>query len=116
MRFAELAPGTRGSRFSDRRQNFSVQIQLEKLARESIDHVDIFLADIQRARQARVLNFANVFAILVENLDSLILAIGDPQQSFGVDSDAMRDIELPRLGSFAAPGFDEGSVLVELED
>ena len=63
-----------------------------------------------------VLHFADVFAVLIENLDSLILAIGHPQQALGVDGDPVRDVELAGLGSFSAPGLDELAVLVELED
>src|SRR5665213_3817945 len=41
VRFAELAPGTSGSRFPHRGENFSVEIELENLTREAVDHVDV---------------------------------------------------------------------------
>ena len=75
-----------------------------------------WLADIQRARQSGVFNFADVFPILIEDLNPLVLAVGYPQQTFGVDGQPMRDVKLARLGSLAAPALDEVPVLVELQD
>src|SRR5580704_3976534 len=89
------APG-----FSDCGEHLSVQIQPQQLTRKTVDHVDVLFANIQRARQASVLNFADIFPVLVKDLDSLILAVGNPQQTLRVDGDPVSNIELTGLSSF----------------
>src|SRR5579862_3932922 len=114
--FSELAPSARCSRFADRREDFAVQVEAEHLAGESIDHDDFLLADLQRARQPRVLEFLDEFPILIEDLDALVFAIGDPELALRVEGEAVGNVELAGLGAFAAPEFDEVAVLIELED
>src|SRR4051812_39638800 len=75
VRLAEFSPGARSAWLSNRSENFSLQVHLQKLPRETVDHIDVLFADVQRTRQSGVLHFADVLTVLIENLDSLILAI-----------------------------------------
>src|SRR5262245_1666144 len=56
--------------------------------------------------------------IVVENLITIVRAIGDPHVSLSIDLQSMRQIELARLaaGPFAARLRDESAVLIELHD
>jgi hypothetical protein len=53
--------------------------------------------------QPSVLHFADELAVLIEHLNALVLAVGDPDQSAGVDADPVRDLELAWLIPLAAP-------------
>src|SRR5262249_39992249 len=50
------------------------------------------------------------------DLDPLILAIRDPQLPFRIECQSVRHIKFAGFLPFAAPGFDEGSILVKLQD
>ena len=94
MRLAELA-GTL-SWFSERRQDLAIQIHPDQLSCEAVHHVDVLLADVEAARQPLVFDFPDERSVLLEDLDTLILPIRNPQQTLGVDIDAVRDLELTR--------------------
>jgi hypothetical protein len=64
-------------------ENLLIQIQPQKLARETVDHVNVLAADVERARQSGVLDFADVLSVLVEDLNSLVLTVRHPQQALG---------------------------------
>src|SRR5579862_1786871 len=55
-------------------------------------------------------------AIVIEDLDALVAAVGDVDVALSIDSDAVRRIELAVLRAFGAPGLEERSVLRELGD
>src|SRR6476660_1288286 len=55
-----------GSRLSGRCENPSLQIQPEKLAGETVDHVDVLIADRQRARQTGVFHFPDELSVGIE--------------------------------------------------
>src|SRR5262249_4309388 len=113
MSLTELAHAVPG--FPHGGQDVAVEIQPQKLPCESVHHVNVFRADIQSARQAGVLNLANEFPVLIEDLKSLVFPVSDPKQALGVDRQAMGYVEFAGIGSFSAPRLDEISVLVELE-
>ncbi len=78
--------------------------------------MNVSIADLKRTRQPGVLQFLQVVPVLIEDLDSLILAIGDPEPSVGVDRDPVGNVELSGTFAFSAPGLYESSVPVELHD
>src|SRR5262249_14822667 len=62
------------------------------------------------------LEFFDELPILVEDLNSLVLPVRHPELAFAIESQSVRDIKFTRLLALPAPGFDELSVLVELQD
>ena len=92
VRFAKLA-GTL-SWFAERGEDPAVQIKLDELTCEAVDHVDVLTSDVEAARQPLVFDFPDERPVLLEDLDPLILSIRNPQEPLGVDVDAMRDLEL----------------------
>src|SRR6185369_15907800 len=103
------------ARLPHRGQDFPIQVEPQDLTREAVDHVHVLAADVETAWQPLVLDLSDELAVLVEELDSLVLAIGDPHQAFRVDGDAVSDLESTGTGSLAAPRLDELAVLVELQ-
>src|ERR1700704_6505415 len=114
VRLAELADAFSG--LSRCREHLAIQIEPQNLPGKAVDHVDVLVPDIQRTRQTGVFQFLDEFSVGIEDLDSLVFAVGDPEQAFGVNRNSMRDFEFSRLLAFPAPGFDETTSLVELED
>src|SRR5712664_392093 len=76
--------------------------------------MNVSIVDLERTRQPGVLQFLQVVPVLIEDLDSLILAIGDPEPPVGVDRDPVGNIELAGTFAFSAPGLYEIPVPVEL--
>src|SRR6266850_2885344 len=72
------------------------------------------VADEDRARSAKLLPLVDEVALLVEDLDAPVRAIGHVHPSLRVDADVMRLIELARGRSCLSPGLDEPAVLREL--
>src|SRR5258708_34936816 len=93
-----------------------MEVQGEKLAGESVHHMNVSIVDLERTRQPGVPQFLQVVPVLIKDLDSLIFAIGDPEPPVGVDRDPVGDIELAGTFAFSAPGLQEFPVLVELQD
>lgn len=112
--FAEVAGAVAG--FAHGGEDFAVHVEFEELAGEAVGHPDDAVAEFEGAGEAGVFEFAEVGAILVEDLDALIFAVGDPEFAFGAGDDAVGDFELAGGSAFAAPGLDEVTVLIELED
>jgi len=86
------------------------------LARKTVGDPNVFVPDDQTARQPLIFVLANVVAILVKDLNSLILTVRYPELAFRIYGDPMSFRELTWLGPSATPSFDEFSVLIELED
>ena len=57
-----------------------------------------------------------VAAVLVENLDAVVFAVGNKQAGFAVNPSAVGQVELAGAGAGAAPGFDELAVRGEVVD
>src|SRR5262249_48940217 len=113
VRFAELADAVAG--LANDREHFALEIELQHLTREAVHHEDRVLTDVEAARQSCELHLTDERALVVEDLNALVLAIGHPEQPLCVDRDPVRDFELARLLALAAPRRDELPRLVELE-
>src|SRR5213593_1946606 len=72
--------------------------------------------DAQRGRHADVRDVRLERAGVVEDLNPLVVLIGDEHVALRVDRDRVRDVELARLQSSRPPRRDEPAVLVELRD
>src|SRR5580698_3433260 len=103
------------SRFSRHGQNLAAQIHFQELARESVHHKYVLVADLKRAGQSGILHLFKERAVLVENLNSLILPVRDPEPSLSIHCDAMRHVKFTGRAPLAAPGLQESSVLVEFQ-
>src|SRR5436190_7621219 len=110
---AELARS--GAGFAEGGHHVTVEVELEQLAGETVDHEDRPPADAEAARQTRVLELADERAVSREDFDPLILAIRHPQLAFAIDVDAVRNLKLAGTRAFAAPRLEEATVLVELQ-
>src|SRR5712691_3596066 len=55
-------------------------------------------------------------SILVEDLDSIVVAVADEQAAVGIHGEGARDVDLAGSRPFLAPGLDELSVLRKLHD
>src|SRR5208282_4371919 len=58
---------------SRRRKYLAVEIQAKNLPGESVSHINVLIANLKRTRQPSVLHFPNVIAVLIKDLNSLIL-------------------------------------------
>src|SRR5260221_2486398 len=74
------------------------------------------LVDKNSARPAELLPLLKVVSILVENLNPVVVAIADEQAPFGIEGQAMRQVEFPRAGSFFPPRLDEFPIFRKLHD
>src|SRR5260370_32275370 len=68
------------------------------------------------ARPAELLPLGDKTAVLVEDLDAVILPVAHEKASLGVERQSMRAVEFPAPRSFLSPGLDELSVLIEFHD
>ncbi len=57
-----------------------------------------------------------VFAVAVEHLDAVVLAVGDIDETVGVGCDVVDDVELAGIGARFAPGLDQSAVGREFVD
>src|SRR5262249_27449925 len=80
----------------------------------NIDHV--VSIDVDAARPTELEPLRDELAVLIENLDAIVLAITDEQPSSRIEDERVRNIEFARAHAFPAPRLDELSVLVELHD
>ena len=73
-------------------------------------------AAIQRAGPVQIIPLRLVFAIAVEHLDAVVLAVGHIDKAVGIGCDVVDDVELAGIGARFAPGFDQfaiGGVFVD---
>src|SRR5882724_4152713 len=112
--FAELTRPAAG--LARRGEDLAVEVQAQDVAGEPVHHVDVSIADLEGTRQPGVFQFPDVGSVLIEDLDPLVLAIGDPEPPAGVDDDPMGNVELAGAFALSAPGLDEIPVPVELHD
>src|SRR6266536_1734043 len=76
VRFAQLTGS--GAGFSGRGEHVPLEIQLQHLTREAVDHEDRVFADIEAAGKPGVFHLPDVFAVRIEHLDALVLAVRYP--------------------------------------
>src|SRR5262250_2123872 len=68
--------------------------------RLGVSHINRVVAvDCQPARAAELPIFSDKLSILRQNLDSMVMAIGDDQPTSRIELDRMRRPELARAGS-----------------
>src|SRR5215208_37086 len=72
---------------------------------------DIVSVNIDSARAAELRPLVEEFAVLIENLDAIILPIADEQPPLRIDGDRVGNIEFSRSRTLLAPGLDELAVL-----
>src|SRR6266849_531198 len=79
-----------------------------------VDHV--VLVDPDAARPTELLPLGEELAVLVEDLDAAVGAVGDEQTPGGIEREPVRHVEFARSLAFLAPRFDELAVSGELHD
>src|ERR1700674_4275135 len=79
-----------------------------------IDYV--VLVDVHAARPAKLEPLGDELAVLVEDLDSVVLAVADEQPAAGIEGERVDHVEFTWAHAFCAPRLDEFSVLVQLHD
>src|SRR4029453_12855473 len=85
--------------------------------RLGIRHIDVVaLVDENAARPTEVGPLIEVVAVLIENLNPVVVAIADEQSAFGIECQAVRLIELGIPATGLSPSLDQLAVLRELED
>src|SRR6185436_4565905 len=72
--------------------------------------------DQQTARPAELRPLLEVAAVLIENLQTLVAAVGDEDAAAAVDRDGVRHAEFTRPGPLLAPGLDEAPILRKFHD
>src|SRR5205809_4842249 len=76
----------------------------------------VLLVDVDPARPAELLPLGQVLAILIEDLNPIVVPIADKQPALRVHRERMRLIEFVRAGASLAPRFDQRTVLREFEN
>src|SRR4029453_8548536 len=72
--------------------------------------------DIEAAGPAELKPLSDELAVLVEDLNAVVLSITDEQASPRIERQRVDDVELTRTHTLPAPGLDELAVLVEFHD
>ena len=75
-----------------------------------------FFADGDAAGAAELRELFDEVAFLIEDLDAIVVAVAYQQAAFGIERQAMRQVEFAGRDSFLAPGLDVLSVLGEFRD
>src|ERR1700676_36757 len=76
----------------------------------------IVLIDEDSAGPAELPPFRDEFALLIEDLDAIVAAVGDEQAAFGIERQGMGNVDLSRGGALGSPGLEEFSALGKLYD
>src|SRR5262249_52063318 len=77
---------------------------------------DVVLVDEDAARPAELRPLVEVVALLIEDLDAVVLAVADEQPAARIHGQRVGNIDLARTGALLAPGLDELAVPAELHD
>ena len=72
--------------------------------------------DVDAARAAELEPLGDELAVLVEDLNAVVLAIADEQPAARIERQRVRDVEFAGAHPFLAPRLDELAGLVELHD
>src|SRR5450755_1176269 len=84
------------------------RLQVDRHARTQLADNEIRLpaaAAMQRAGPMQIIPLRLVFAVAVEHLHAVVLAVGDIDPAVLVGCDVVDDVELARIGAGLAPGF-----------
>ena len=87
---------------------------LVRLRVGGVEHV--VPVDEDSARPAELLPLVQELAVLIEDLNAVVAAVGDEQAAGGVHRERVRRVELARPRTLPAPGLDERAVLRKLHD
>src|SRR5687767_8855433 len=119
-------PGVREVRRNERRDSVlggstypdsGPPVRMAYLVRFRVDRVQrVVCRDEQIADAAELIVRADVVAVLVEDLDSMVAAVRDEQTTAGVECHCVRCAELAAARAKSAPLLDELAVLRELHD
>ena len=86
-------------------------------ARLGVGDVDVVaLVDEDPARPAELRPLLDEVAVLIEDLNAVVVAVADEQPPFGIERERVRLIEFARAGAGLAPALDQLAVLRELQD
>src|SRR5439155_4075310 len=88
---------------------------VQAVALGAVDDVEAIALDEDAPRRAEIRPLRDELAALIEHLDALVAAIADVEPPLRIDGDAVRLVELSRLGPLAAPPSDELAVLRVLD-
>src|ERR1700722_16790210 len=89
-----------------RTQIWRLQVDRHAWAEFADDEVGrLAAAAMQRAGPVQIIPLRLVFAVAVEHLHAVVLAVGDIDPTVGVGDDVMDDVELPGIDAGLAPGF-----------
>src|SRR5262249_37145669 len=87
------------------------------ISRLRVGDIDlVVLVDPDTARPAELFPLGEELAVLVEDLEAAVGAVGDEQTAGGIECEPVRHIEFAGSGAFLAPRLDELAVGGELDD
>src|SRR5262249_37683522 len=82
-----------------------------------IGHVDdVVLVDEDTARPAELEPLIHVVALLIENLDTIVVAVTEEQPPARIHCVGVRNVDLAKLAAFLSRGFDEDAVFRKFHD
>src|SRR5213593_4561637 len=79
-------------------------------------HKCFVLIDVNPARPAELFPLCDELAVLVEDLDPVVVPVADEQPAFGIHRERVRLVELAGSGPQLAPGLDQLPIPGELEN
>ena len=89
-------------------------LQVDRHARAEFADDEVRLlaaaASTQRAGAVQIIPLRLVFAVAVEHLHAVVLAVGDIDPAVGIGRDIVDDVELAGIGAGLAPGFEQLAV------
>src|SRR5262249_20704398 len=77
---------------------------------------DVVPVDEHAARPAELVPLVEVVAVLIEDLDAIVLPVAEKEPAARIHRDRVRDVDLAGTGTLLAPGLDELAGPVELDD
>src|SRR5579862_291743 len=87
------------------------------VVRFRIGHIHVvLLVDENPARPAELHPHFQKLPVLIEDLDTIVSAIGHEEPSLGIESQRVRYVELAFARAFRSKGLDEFTVLVEFDN
>src|SRR5262245_4469974 len=75
---------------------------------------DVVLVDEHAARPAELEPLVEIVAVLIEDLDAVVLPVGDEQPAALVHRERVRDVDLARTRALRPPRLDELAVPVDI--